>query len=184
MSGEAKVLMILCLNPCNSQIDQTLNTLRFGWKARKVQTLNNVEKTRTRKFRKSFLDSIDQIKELNEVLENREKEIKEMQFLTNRLCQMVLFYQNKNPYGLCHLDRENLKLVETDVLVNLTKQKEQEAYYNLDMHEEVIKGSKNLNAKAMEDIRFFNEEFFQAGEPSFESFFEQRSTVNSLDEFL
>ena len=63
-------------------------------------------------------------------------------------------------------------------------QKEQEAYYNLNMHEEAKKIHKNSNPKGMEDIRFFNEEFFRNSEPSMETFFEQRSTVNSLDEFL
>jgi len=37
LGGNSRTKIILCLNPCLSQMEQTLNTIRFGLCAKKIQ---------------------------------------------------------------------------------------------------------------------------------------------------
>jgi len=178
--------MVLCLNPCISQIDQTINTLRFGVKAKKVQIF--VEKFDKTKSKNKIISSEkisknEDLKYMNQLLMMKEKEVKDLQLFTNKLSQMVLFYQNRNTYGLWHLNQDNLKLIELDIWETLSGEKMQQALYQLNHHEELQKvNQNNIIIKGGEEIRFFNEEFYK-NFPETTEYSEQQSTITSLDEF-
>ena len=186
MAGNAQKLMVLCLNPCISQIDQTINTLRFGVKAKKVQIF--VEKFDKTKSKNKIISSEkisknEDLKYMNQLLMMKEKEVKDLQLFTNKLSQMVLFYQNRNTYGLWHLNQDNLKLIELDIWETLSGEKMQQALYQLNHHEELQKvNQNNIIIKGGEEIRFFNEEFYK-NFPETTEYSEQQSTITSLDEF-
>jgi hypothetical protein len=186
LAGNAQKLMVLCLNPCISQIDQTINTLRFGVKAKKVQIF--VEKFDKTKSKNKIISSEkisknEDLKYMNQLLMMKEKEVKDLQLFTNKLSQMVLFYQNRNTYGLWHLNQDNLKLIELDIWETLSGEKMQQALYQLNHHEELQKvNQNNIIIKGGEEIRFFNEEFYK-NFPETTEYSEQQSTITSLDEF-
>ena len=93
LGGNSKTSIILCLNPCLSEIEQSLGTLRFGINAKKIQNLiepnfyeKNVEKEIIAKNNK--FDYIEEnysksVNEIEELLKDY-KTIKEENFLIKK----------------------------------------------------------------------------------------------------
>jgi len=196
LGGKAKTLMVLCINPCVSQLEQTLNTLKFGLKARKVQSFERnsrvslinsfemkskgLEELQEKNYflRKELEEKNKKLKEFNRITEEKTKEITELHMLNSRLAQMVLFYQNNNEYGANNLDLKCLKRIEKNIIEVLLTEKSQEALYSLNLHEEKVNTLVNLTAKGQEEIVYFNKEFYrdlEMNEPS-------ESTIMSFEE--
>ncbi|CAD8109570.1 unnamed protein product [Paramecium primaurelia] len=68
LGGNSRTAIILCINPCYSQFEQTLSTLRFGTNAKKIE--NNVSKN---------IVGFDNDESLNRVIKDYEIKINELQ---------------------------------------------------------------------------------------------------------
>ncbi|CAD8123780.1 unnamed protein product [Paramecium sonneborni] len=68
LGGNSRTAIILCVNPCYSQFEQTLSTLRFGTNAKKIE--NNVSKN---------IVGFDNDESLNRVIKDYETKIEELQ---------------------------------------------------------------------------------------------------------
>ncbi|CAD8120246.1 unnamed protein product [Paramecium sonneborni] len=68
LGGNSRTAIILCVNPCYSQFEQTLSTLRFGTNAKKIE--NNVSKN---------IVGFDNDESLNRVIRDYEIKINELQ---------------------------------------------------------------------------------------------------------
>ncbi|CAD8207126.1 unnamed protein product [Paramecium octaurelia] len=68
LGGNSRTAIILCVNPCYSQFEQTLSTLRFGTNAKKIE--NNVSKN---------IVGFDNDESLNRVIKDYEIKINELQ---------------------------------------------------------------------------------------------------------
>ena len=70
LGGNSRTAIILCVNPCFSQFEQTLSTLRFGLNAKKIE--NNVHQN-------VLVKSSDE--KLKELIKEYEKKIKVLLYI-------------------------------------------------------------------------------------------------------
>lgn len=171
--------MVLCISSSLKEIEQTVNTLKFGLKAKKVVLAVDRRSLWEKDENSFFIENEAKINELQFELENKEKQLKDIKETFNSLLQMVLLYQNKNQYGLLNLNPFNLKEIQKDLISLLLKQKEQEALFQLDLHSKQEDYEKKMEF-SLEEVRFFNKEFyFDKDIPQ-----EQDSTLISLGDLL
>lgn len=66
LGGNSKTAIILCLNPCSSQIEQSITSLRFGLNAKKIE--NSVQR--------NFFEDLNN-ENLYELISLQEKKLRE-----------------------------------------------------------------------------------------------------------
>ncbi|EGR27700.1 kinesin heavy chain, putative, partial [Ichthyophthirius multifiliis] len=115
LGGNSRTAIILCINPCLSQIDQSLSTLRFGLNAKKIQNL--VQKNIAQELNNDYLRNI--IKEYEKRIRELEEEKDQSKADSQKLLQTIQNLVNqKNNIQQRLKNEDGLNQVQIDEFSN------------------------------------------------------------------